>query len=152
MATPNSAANQSAIFSLTPVIAQNILFASGSPIKDDIGATGLANIRTIASGNNFGTRIELINITASGTTTAGVIRLFVDNSQAGGFYTPNTGVKLWREVLVTAVVPSATAVAYTTELVRIDGRALIILPSGQILKASTEKAETFSVICHGGDY
>jgi hypothetical protein len=72
-----------------------------------------------------------------------MIRFFID---------PATGTyHLWREVLVTAVTASATVAAFETELTRGDGLPLVTLPLNYIIGVSTEKAESFRVVFHGGN-
>lgn len=147
--TPNTTPNLQPLFGYIPLIAQNQITGTNPGHDFTFGGTGI--MTTIASGNNFGTRIELINIIATGTTTAGMVRLFIDNSKTNGFY-PNTGIRLWKETPITATVASSSAQAFTNELVRTDGRPLLILPSGIILSATAEKAEGFNIICFGADF
>lgn len=104
---------------------------------------GTGTVPTICTAGAQGTRIDLITIEAQVTTTAGVVRLFLHNGSA--FF-------LWKEVLVTAITPSASVAAFRTEVSRSDGLPVMVLPSGYSLRASTHQAEAFSVCVSGGDY
>jgi hypothetical protein len=70
---------------------------------------------------------------ATGTTTAGVVRLFINDG---------TTSRLWREVLVTPVTPSASTAVWSYSF----RDMALILKSGWKLQASTHNAETFNVI------
>jgi hypothetical protein len=130
-------ANTSPIFTLTPRI-------SGSPI--DIANTardGTGTISTIITGTTNGTRINRINIKASGSqTVAGTIRLFI--------YDGTTNF-LWREVLVTAIIASGSVATFES-ITNLSGEYALILPNNYSLKASTNNAESFNIIAEGGDY
>lgn len=91
---------------------------------------------TIATGAAQGTLIELIRVKALGTTTAGMVRLFIGNN-------------LYEEIQVSAITPSATVETFEDE---ITPTTPLVLPSGTILKASTHNAESFVVLAPGGDY
>ena len=102
---------------------------------------GTGTIGSVITGVAAGTRIQRVRIVATGTTTAGVIRLFVDNG---------TNVRLLRETLVTAITPSASIAVFQTEIEFENG---LMLPSASyILKASTHNAETFNVFALGADF
>lgn len=147
---PNNLAlpNNQPLFTYTPQIWQNIITGANSA-RDGTVNTGVWT--QIASGANYGSRIEFISLRATGTTTIGVCRLFIDNSKAIPAY-PNTGIRLWNEVLVSAVVPTASVAAFSSEISRTDGRATLILNSGVVLSATMEKSENMIVMAHGGDF
>src|SRR2546425_1009338 len=107
---PASTPNVSPLFVYNPILAYNII--SGSTSQHDYVTIPTGIMPTvIASGNSWGTRIEMIQIRATGTTTENVLRLWIDNSKATPVY-PTTGIRLWNEVAITAVTASATAVGY----------------------------------------
>ena len=116
--------------------------------RADIGQLSIANtnrdgtgtVVTVATAGANGTRIDLIRICATVTTTAGVVRLFIYDG---------TNYRLYREILVTAITPSTTVEVYSFSF-RPDEP--LILPSGYSLRASTHNGETFNVHIHGGDY
>ena len=108
--------------------------------RDGTGAIG-----AVFMAGASGSRIDAINIKATGTTTAGMIRLFIHNG---------TDTRLLTELPVTAITPSATLPTWEAQLnTNTMSQVLpIILPTGYSLRAATEKAETFNVTCFGGDF
>lgn len=101
---------------------------------------GTGTIGTVMTGATNGTRIDDIYIVATGTTTAGVVRLFISDG---------TNVRLWQEILVSAVTPSTTVAVWSYTLLN----QALILESGWSLQASTNNAETFNVIVtRAGDF
>jgi len=101
--------------------------------------------------NPGGSRIERVVIQATGTTTAGMIRLFVSSDAAA-----NTAANtfLYEEVPVTAATPSTTVQAYATSLQAVTFQTLfpIMIGPGCTLRVSTANAESFIVTAMGGDY
>jgi hypothetical protein len=107
----------------------------------------------------YGSRVEIIEIIAGSTTTAGMIRLFIDNGSA---------VRLWAELDVTAITPSGTVKAWVGTIAfevaarsysTVSGLATLsipgpglLLPAAHLLKASTHNAETFYATVTAGDY
>jgi len=92
----------------------------------------------IITGASNGTLIKTVTIKASGSTTQGMIRLFVYDG---------TNTKLITEIEVPAVVPSYEYPAFGIN-VPLD----FSLKSGWSLKASTENAENFNVIAEAQDW
>ncbi len=152
----NTVANPTPIFSLIPVIGSNIITGSNPAKGAGIGfgvATG--NYTQIISGNKFGTRVEFLRIFNTGTNTAAVVRLFLDNSKVGTNVYSYTGIYLFQEVVTSAVTASATVAGYTSEITRTDGRPLCILPSGVILSATASAQDpngAYIVQAYGGDF
>lgn len=99
------------------------------------GATGTYG--TLMTAGASGSRVDRINLTATGTTTAGMVRLFV-------------GTAMIKEIPVIAITPSATQPTFSADVVFDNG---LILQSGAVLKASTEKAESINLtVLSGGDF
>lgn len=94
---------------------------------------GTGTIVDILSAGASGTRVDDIALVAAGVTTAGVVRLFIHNG---------TSWRLWREVLVTAITPSATVQVWSSYLQNLG----LVLKTGWKLGASTHNAETFNVL------
>ena len=86
-----------------------------------------------------GSRIDKLSFMATGTTTAGMIRLYTKKGSLYSFY---------KEYQVTAATPSDSALAFNMQ---ISGLA-IILGSGVTLCVSTSKGETFDITAEGGDF
>lgn len=99
------------------------------------GTTGTYG--TLHTAGASGARIDVINITATGTTTAGMIRIF-DNGA------------MIREVPVIAITPSATQPAWSYDLVF---EPALVMAASIVLKCSTHNAETFNLtVMNGGDF
>ena len=101
---------------------------------------GTGTIVSVITGATNGTRIDDIYIVATGTTTAGVVRLFISDG---------SNIRLWQEILVTAVTPSTTVAVFSAALLN-QG---LILESGWSLQAATNNAETFNIlVTRAGDF
>lgn len=99
------------------------------------GVTGTYG--TLHTAGASGGRIDQINITATSTTTAGMVRLFVDNA-------------LVKEVPVIAITPSGTQPAFS---VNVDFDNGLILEAASVVTANTHNAESFNLtVTNGGDF
>jgi len=122
--------------------------STANTARDGSGTTvEIAAGPTTASGSGVGKRILGVQIQATGTTSAGMIRFFL--SVDGG-----TTKRLIEEVPVLAVTPSASLTAFNASAAGLVG---IILPgqvssSTQKLYASTHNAETFNIVVYGSTY
>lgn len=125
--------------STTPIFVTVPLISGCNISTANTNRDGAGTLGTACTGSAGGTRISRINITALGTTTAGMIRLFIDDGSA---------IRLWREIPVTAITPSASVAAWTGNLF-LSGESALVLPENYVLKASTHNAETFSVVVEG---
>lgn len=106
---------------------------------------GTGTIGTVLTAGASGSRIDAVMLKATGTTTAGMIRLFVHNG---------TTAYLLNEIPVLANTPSSTAPAWEVQMNASTMSQLfpVILPTGFSLRASTNNAETFNVLAVGGDF
>lgn len=106
---------------------------------------GTGTIGTVFTAGSSGSRIDAIDIKATGTTTAGMVRLFVHNG---------TTAYLLTEVPVIAITPSATLPAWEAQLNTNTMTQVLplVLPTGFSLRAATNNAETFNVIAVGGNF
>ena len=96
---------------------------------------GTGTIVTVLAGGTSGSRVDDIRISATGTTTAGMIRFYL--SLDGG-----TTNRLLFEVPVTAITPSATVQSFQAVLTDLG----IVLPDANAqLRASTNNAEAFHI-------
>jgi hypothetical protein len=100
---------------------------------------GTGTVVDVLTGVAAGTKVFEVVVQATGTTTAGMVRLY---------YFDGTNTRLLDEVPVTAVTPSASAAAFRARRVYDN---LIIAGSTHKLQASTHNAETFNVIASAGD-
>lgn len=114
--------------------------AVGQVTAANTNRDGTGTIATIMTAGAEGSSVELIRVIATGTTTAGMVRIYVhDGSNA----------RLYYEFPITANVPSGTVEAYQKEFVP---SKPMVLPTGYSLRASTHNAETFNIHVHGGHY
>lgn len=105
---------------------------------------GSGTIDTVLTAGSSGSRIDAVTIKATGTTTAGTIRLFVHNG---------TTAFLLSEIPVIAITPAATSPAFEAVVSQANSSAFpLVIPAGYSLRASTEKAESFNIIAQGGDF
>ncbi len=106
--------------------------------------TNTGTITDVFTAGTNGSLIRKITIQASATTTAGVVRIWINR---GGT------TLLYREVLVTAITPSTTVSAFNSIITLYDSMSDgLILPASAVVRASTHNAETFNLIVEGGDY
>jgi hypothetical protein len=100
---------------------------------------------TIVTAGTNGTFIELVSWTATGTTTAGIIRMFAYDSSVSGTGAP---YYLLEEDTVAAITPSATVIAAAGTF----ALSSFSIASGWSIVLATEKAEEFDGRIKGGDY
>jgi len=106
---------------------------------------GTGTLAIVLTAGANGSRIDALVLQATGTTTGGMIRLFVHDG---------TNARLYAEVPVQAATPGGTVAAWTARLNTNTATQFLplIIPSGYSLRASTNNAETFNVIALGGDF
>jgi hypothetical protein len=126
-----------------PAFASTPRHAVGQVSTANTNRDGSGTMATILSAGGDGSKIERVRIQAAGTTTAGVVRLFIHDG---------TNARLIREVLVFAVTPSATVEAFSADVDFSGPDQALFLPAGYSLRASTHNAETFNIFAIGGDY
>lgn len=123
----------------TPIFAQALRHATAAISTANTNRDGSGTIGTIFTADaTDGSELERVDICAIGTTTAGVVRLYVHNGSAAF---------LWKEILVGAITPSASVAVFTRSI-----REKLILPAGWSLRASTHNAESFNVHAFGADF
>ena len=112
----------------------SVAISTANTARDGSGALG-----TVFTAGANGSRVDEVRIVAQGTTTAGMVRLFIHNG---------TTAYLIQEQTIAAVTPSGTvkAEAYTLTF------SNLLLPNGYSLRAATHNAETFTVTGAGGDF
>jgi hypothetical protein len=122
-----------------PNFAATVRVSAANIATADTSRTSPTNVGTVFTAGASGSRIDEINIVSTGTTTAGVVRLWV--------YTGST-YYLLQEVMVTAVTPSTTQAVFSSTSTYNN----FMLPSGHSLRATTNNSESFNVIAFGGDF
>lgn len=112
-----------------------VSISTANTARDGTGTLGI-----VLTAGASGSRIETLTVTATGTTAAGMVRLFLYDGTT--FY-------LWREVSVSAKTPSATEAAFTSTLSALG----LVLGAGWSLRAGTHNAEAFNIIATmAGDF
>jgi hypothetical protein len=104
---------------------------------------GTGTLVTLLTAGANATRVDRIYAVATGSTAAGLLRFFVYDGSNN---------RLVRELAVTAVTPSSTAVAWSGEIVRTDGYPLWVLPANYVLKVVTTVTQTINVQAFGSDF
>ncbi len=122
-------------FASTPKVGKQLVNAANAN-RDGTGTI----VSIFAAGAN-GSRIDKAVIAANGTTTAGMVRLYISD---GATHT------LIKEIPITAITPSGTVQSFNAVLTG-DPFPLSI-PIGYSLRASTHNAEAFIVTAFGGDF
>jgi hypothetical protein len=124
----------------TAQYASTVQNASAQVTTANTNRNGTGTIVSVMTGATNGTRIDDIYIVATGTTTAGVVRLYISDG---------TNIRLWQEIIVPAVTPSTTVPVFSYTLLN----QALILENGWSLQASTNNAETFNIlVTRAGDF
>ena len=99
---------------------------------------GSGGLSTLAVGGANGTRISRIVFQATGTTTAGTLRLFV----AG---------MLYAEIATAGATPSGTVAAESHTLTYIEP-ALVLAPNVALCVCNNNSSETWNIFAECGDF
>lgn len=126
----------------TPIFVQAMRHAAAAISTANTNRDGTGTIGTIFTAGSNGSLIDHIDVNAVGSTTAGVVRLFIHNGSTAF---------LWKELLVGAITPSATVKVFEASVDCSRPENRLELPSGWSLRASTHNAESFNVHAFGGD-
>ena len=124
---------------VTPNFASTVKAWGVSIATADTSRTAPTSVGTLTTAGASGSRIDEINITAAGVSTANMVRVFLHNGSA---------YFLLQEVQVTAATPSTTLPSYTTTLTFNS----LVIPSGWSVRVTTNNAETYHVTAFGGDF
>jgi hypothetical protein len=125
---------------IAPNFAATPRFSAVSIATADTSRTAPFNVGTVFTAGANGSRIDEVTITAAGTSTNNVVRLFVYNG-VETYY-------LLQEVLTTAIVAGASQDSFTVTLTFNS----FVLPTGHSLAATTNASETYHVLAFGGDF
>lgn len=111
--------------------------STANTARDGSGATG-----TVVTGGASGSVIKKIRVCATVTTTAGVVRLFLNDG---------TNRRLMQEIIVPAITPSTTAEAFARTITYGPDDILHLPSNTWTLDASTHNAEAFNVFAFYAD-
>jgi hypothetical protein len=119
------------------------------PASADTSRTSPSNVTAVLTGATNGTLVEALSFIATGTTTAGMIRIFHRIANSGTYH-------LIGEVAVTAATPSGTVQCWAGTWVPPANQASppgqFILPATDVLYVTTHNAEAFSCTPSAGDF
>lgn len=124
-------------YAATPRAASKLISAANT------NRDGTGTIVDVFAAGTSGSRIERAEAVARGTTTAGVVRLFIYDG---------TTYFLFEEIMVTAATPSTSIAVWSAASAKISPAKPLWLPTGYKLAAGTHNAENFNVAAFGGDY
>lgn len=131
-------------FTTTPNNAPVAIAASAETSR-----TAPTNVNKVLTGGTNGTLVEALSFIATGTTTAGMLRIFHRIANAGTYF-------LIGEVPVSAVTPSGTVQCWTGVWVPPGNQAnppgSWILPATDCLYVTTHNAEAFDCTPSAGDF
>jgi hypothetical protein len=131
------AANTAPIYALKGAVGQVVMTTGNTNLN------GTGQLYDVVSGAADGTRVDKVVVQAAGTTSAGMVRLFI--------YDPVADLHtLFAEVKVDAAAPGAAVKAFSQTLDMLPNG--IMLPQNVVLRASTHNSETFHVTAFGGLY
>ena len=125
----------------SPIFTHEGLIGMGQTSLAEAALNNPTNFVTVVTGDVAGTRVDLVRVVATVTTTAGMIRLFLWDG---------TNARLWKEISVTAITPSATVEAFSAEFVPTE--PLWLPDETWQLRASSENAEAINVLAFGGHF
>jgi len=129
------AKNENPIFTKAPVIGM----AEVSAANPNLDGTG--TIVSIVDGGVEGVRLDIFESRAIVATTAGMLRLFLSEDSGSTW-------ELWMEIPVTAITPSDTVEAFSSEV--IFTKPLNLPGLVWELGVATEQAEAQNVFIRGG--
>jgi hypothetical protein len=101
---------------------------------------GSGTVEDVMTGGSSGSRIDKVRVVASGTVTAGVIRLYLYDG---------TNTYLIKEIIVPATTPSTSVEVFAAEW---DADGLVLPSNIWKLRASTHIGEAFKVFVKGGNF
>jgi len=102
---------------------------------------GTGTIGTLLTADGNGYLVTRLDVTAAGTTSAGLVTVFLHDG---------SNYRLFTEITVSAVTPSTTLAAATAYWTA-SGSGLY-LPSGWSIRVATTIAQTLNVFAHYGKY
>lgn len=130
--------------SLVPQFASVAKLGTATLSAANTNRDGTGTIVTVLTAGTSGSRISGVIVCATGTTTAGMIRLYLNDG---------ANTNLIKEIPVSATTPSGSVAAFSAYLNESTNPELFpITPqTGWSLRASTNNAETFKVTAVGPD-
>lgn len=129
------AKNENPIFTKAPVIMMGVVTVANA------NRDGTGTIVDLGDGDVEGVRMDIVEVKAIVTTTAGMIRLYL-SSDSGVTW------ELWKEIIVTAITVGAAVEAFSYE--EVFTKPLNLADATWHVGVSTENAEEMNVFIRGG--
>lgn len=127
----------------TPQFTATPILKIGQVYTANTNRDGSGSLIDLITGSVNGTKIEHIDIIASGSNSQGSIRFFINNG---------ISTFLIKEKLVESTTATGAYEPYFTSLDFSTQDSQFIIPPNYILKAATYNAEPFNIIIHGGNF
>lgn len=129
---------------LDPQFAATPKLGAASISTANTNRDGTGTLGTVITAGSLGTRLRGVVVKATGSTTDGMVRLFLHDG---------TTSHLWKEIPVGAITPAANVEAFAAVLNESTNPELfpIMLANGWSLRAGTHNAEAFRVLAEGAD-
>jgi hypothetical protein len=131
-------ANFKPIFPVSPVVGIATL-TSPTAITSRANITGVTGLTSLTPTSTNGKRIDLIELTSKGTSSAGSLFVWMYDG---------TTSYLMDEILISAITPSTTVAAFTTSV----AYTTLVIPPTYRLYISVTVAQDLNVFAFGGDY
>jgi hypothetical protein len=130
------------------VIGAEVAFSTANTNRDGTGTLAALYSAVAAASGGVGAVVQTLRIMATGTTTAGMVRVYRHNG---------TTAFLVKEIAVSALTPSATVKAFTiptSEGADANGTLVLnlLLEPGDSIRVSTHNAESFVATADIGEY
>jgi hypothetical protein len=132
------AANFKPVFTLAP----NATVPASISVAETSRTAPTNAVACVTAGAN-GTMISRVHVHATGTTTAGMVRLYLHDG---------TNYHLREEIAVSAVTPSGTVAAFSADSTVFTPVTPVAISTGWSLRAATHNAEAFRVVAESGDF
>ncbi len=127
----------------TPQFTSTPVLTAGQVYIQNTGRDGSGDLTDLITGSANGTKIEHIDIIASGSTSTGAIRFFLSN---------NTNNYLLLDQPISIVAATGSVAPFSTSIDFTSNNTQFILPSNYIIKAATYKSEPFNIFIYGGNF
>lgn len=124
----------------SPIFATTPNIGMGQITTANTARDGTGTLTTIFTAGSSGSRLDIITATASVTTAAGCITLFISNG---------TNTRFWRDIQVIAQTASTTAPCWVGQVA-----TPLTLPSGYSVLAGATVAtgQPFNILAQGANF
>lgn len=125
-----------------PIFPLNANIGQARTATANTNRDGTGTLSLIFTAGANGSRVKRILVKATVTTTAGMIRLYLHDG---------SNYRLWLEIPVSAITPSASVAAWVYSSY-LTGDQALNLPTGWKIYGAPHNATSFDFIIEGADY